>query len=373
MRFLTLGLSLAIFTGHAAAQEQTAPKTLEFEGREWRVAAKEAEIVNHLGREAVTLMRGRLWDDDARFGDGVISFDVAYEEEQLFAGAGWRAESPDHFEMMYVRGHLNNKPDALQYTPVENGLSAWQIFGDENSIAPVSQKFDNWNNVKIVIIGDRADIYFNSDTPSLHVPDLKTDLEKGGVSLGVSGKGSIFLSNIEIRPLRKGEKIIGEPKKTPAPPDGMIANWSISSPFDESSVANALTIPERLKSDLAWNGLRVETNGVANIAKLRKIGDKADTVFARLNIKSDKAQMKEMRFGYSDRVRLYLNGKRVYYGDAGWRVRDYRFLGTVGFFDSAGLDLKKGDNELMVAISETFGGWAWAGAIQDQTGITLEN
>ena len=94
-------------------------------------------------------------------------------------------------------------------------------------------------------------------------------------------------------------------------------------------------------------------------------------MFVRLKIDSATAQMKELRFGYSDRVRIYLNGKRVYFGNAGWRTRDYRFLGTVGFYDSVGLDLKKGENILFAAVSETFGGWAWAGAIENQEDISF--
>ncbi|WP_375205221.1 hypothetical protein [Hyphococcus sp.] len=124
--------------------------------------------------------------------------------------------------------------------------------------------------------------------------------------------------------------------------------------------------------DLDWDTLAVETNGVANISKIREsLSGNDSTVFIRLPIESDRDQMKKLRFGYSDRVRIYLNGKRVYEGDAGWSVRDYRFLGTVGFFDSVGLDLKEGENVLMVAVSETFGGWAFAGAMEDQSGVTL--
>lgn len=371
MRLTPATLFLSLAPVCACAQSASAPETLAFDGKTWRVTAQEAQITKHSGRDAIKLSRGRIWDDNAEFSDGVISFDLAYEEEQLFAGAGWRAERPGHFEMMYVRGHLNNKPDALQYTPVENGLTAWQIFSDENAIAPVSQKFDDWNRVKIVVIGDHADIYFNSESPVLHIPDLKTDLQEGGVTLGVSGAGEVFFSNIEIRPLRARDKIVGEAKDAPPVPEGVITTWSVSSPFAESDVADTLTLPVKIKTGLGWNSLDVEANGIANLAKLQGRDDGADTVFIRLNIKSSRNQMKELRFGYSDRVRIYLNGKRVYAGDAGWSVRDYRFLGTVGFFDSAGLDLKQGDNELMIAVSETFGGWAWAGAIADQSGISF--
>lgn len=352
------------------AQDQ--PKMIEFAGYEWRVDAKDASLETHLGQPALKLHNGLVNADDVAFSDGVIEFDIAYVEQTIFAGAGWRADHDRRYEDMYVRGHLNNKPDALQYTPTESGLSAWQIFSDENAIAAVSQNFDDWNHVKIVVEGDRADIYFNSDTPSLHVPDLKTDIKEGFVSLRAFSLADMpaYFANLSIRPLEDGEHVVGTPKPSPELPGGIINEWSISSTFSEDDVS-VLSLGGEMIDDMRWQMLGVETNGIANLAKLARPTREANTVFARLHINSDKTQIKEMKIGYSDRVRVYLNGKRVYAGNAGWRLRDYRFLGTVGFHDSVGLDLRRGDNELLVAISETFGGWAWAGAIEDRDGIRL--
>ena len=358
----------------AFAQTDTAqPDNIEFDGQTWRIAAKNAEIKQHLGRQALALTGGRLWADDIAFEDGVISFDAAYDEQLIFIGAGWRAASDEHFEEMYFRGHLNNKPDALQYTPVENGISAWQIFSDGNGIAPVSQKYGGWNKVKIVVMGDRADIYFNSAKPVLHIPDLKTSLLKGGVSLRSSGRnaGPAYFSNIAIRPLQSGEGIAGQPKPSAKLPAGLISSWEVSPPFDEAEIADTLALDDSTPDSHSWAKIIVETNGIANLAKLSGAKKGRNTVFVRMKIDSATAQMKELRFGYSDRVRIYLNGKRVYFGNAGWRTRNYRFLGTVGFYDSVGLDLKKGENILLAAVSETFGGWAWAGAIENQENISF--
>ncbi|PQA88639.1 family 16 glycoside hydrolase [Hyphococcus luteus] len=370
MRLTPATLFLSLTPVCACAQSGSAPETLDFDGKTWRVTAQEARAETYNGREILVLKGGRVWLDDIAFKDGVIEFDAAYDEVQGFIGPLWRAESDRRFEEIYFRSHLNEKPDAVQYTPVENGNSAWQIFSDENAIAPVSQNYDDWNHVKVVVKGDKADFYFNGDEPALHVPDLKTDVKSGYVGLRVTGAATVRFSNIVFRPLRKGEKIVGEAKETAPLPEGLIKKWSVSSVFPEAEIADALTLRPSAGADLSWAPLAVETNGIANISRLHERLPGADsTVFIRLTINSDAAQMKELRFGYSDRVRIYLNGKRVYFGDAGWAVRDYRFLGTVGFFDIAGLDLKQGDNELMIAVSETFGGWAFAGAIADQNGI----
>jgi hypothetical protein len=70
-----------------------------------------------------------------------------------------------------------------------------------------------------------------------------------------------------------------------------------------------------------------------------------------------------LRFGFSDRVLVYLNGRPVYKGRAEWRSRDPRFLGTVGLFDELILPLRAGENEVWMAVSEDFGGWGVVAAI----------
>ena len=373
MKRLIAALAIVVSAPIAHAQDSDAPVVISFEGADWRVRAQEAVVETYSGREALKLTGGRVWRDDVQFADGVIEFDVAFEERPGFIGPLWRAERDDRFEEIYFRSHLSGKPDAVQYTPVENRLSAWQIFSDANATAAIPLEFETWNRVKVVVQGDKADFYFNSETPQLHIPDLKTDIASGYAGLRASGpnRGFAYFSNVTFRALEPGEGIVGEAKETPPLPSGLIDSWSVSKPFAEGTVADTLALPRNAARKHDWRSLDVETNGIANLAKLAGAEENADTVFIRLNINAEKDMMKELRFGYSDRVRIYLNGKRVYFGNAGWRVRDYRFLGTVGFFDSVGLDLKKGDNEVLAAVSETFGGWAWAGAIEDQSDIRI--
>ena len=60
---------------------------------------------------------------------------------------------------------------------------------------------------------------------------------------------------------------------------------------------------------------------------------------------------------------MYLNGTLIYAGDNTYLTRDYRYLGTIGLFDSVVLPLDNGDNELIIAVSEAFGGWGIMGQL----------
>jgi hypothetical protein len=97
----------------------------------------------------------------------------------------------------------------------------------------------------------------------------------------------------------------------------------------------------------------------------------ANTVFARITVTSEDTQSKVLSFGYSDRVRVFLNGRLLYAGNNGFRTRDYRYLGTIGFFDSVVLPLTEGRNELWMAVSESFGGWGLQAAFEDPEGLTI--
>lgn len=359
-------IAVVAISGMVTAQDGAETKTVEFGGITWTSNAREAAVEQYRGRAALKLSGGQATADAVDFTDGVISFDVAFEEGTVFAGAGWRQDRPGHGEYWYLRGHLSGKSDSMQYTPVENGLSAWQIFSDGNAQAAAQHDFTNWNTVRILVKGDKADIYYNSDEPVLHVPDLKTDAASGLVWLNVFGRGgpTAYFSNVQVRPLDAGDQIVGEAAEAKPVPDGIVTTWQMSTPIAEEQVKDQLTLPTGLLDGLTFQPIAVETNGIANLAKLANRSD-GDTVVIRHMIERPKAGMGKLTFGYSDRVRIYLNGKRVFAGNAGWRVQDYRFLGTVGFYDSIGLDLNEGSNELVVAVSETFGGWAWAGALTE--------
>jgi hypothetical protein len=120
--------------------------------------------------------------------------------------------------------------------------------------------------------------------------------------------------------------------------------------------------------------IQVEEGTAANISRgqLLRDGSQGETVFAKITIKSDKDQIKLFHFGYSDEIITILNGNAIYKGTNKWRSRDYRYLGTVGLFDAMYLNLKKGNNILLMAVSENFGGWLVTGKFEDKTGLTLK-
>ena len=108
-----------------------------------------------------------------------------------------------------------------------------------------------------------------------------------------------------------------------------------------------------------------------DLARAHAIKDDKNTVFARVTVIAEKEQIKPLDFGFSDRVKVYFNGQLIYGGNNTYRTRDYRYLGTISFFDQLYLPLKKGENELLMAVSESFGGWGVQARFNDMQGIAF--
>jgi hypothetical protein len=106
-----------------------------------------------------------------------------------------------------------------------------------------------------------------------------------------------------------------------------------------------------------------------NLSQLSAISDSTNTIMAKIAINSDKDQLKRLNIGYSDRIKLYCNGNALYSANNSFRTRDYRYLGTIGYFETVYLPLKKGNNTIILAVSETFGGWGVMAKWENLDGI----
>ena len=123
---------------------------------------------------------------------------------------------------------------------------------------------------------------------------------------------------------------------------------------------------------MTWEPLSAEVGGLTNIAKITRFdSETANTVFVRYVINSSQKQTKALQIGFSDRAHVFFNGQLMFSGNDSFRTRDYRYLGTIGYHDTVYLPLKKGENELWIAVSENFGGWAIQGRWMDLDGLEL--
>ena len=346
-------------------------ETVPFDSDRWVIEAAEHRLEDHLGRPSLYLKGGLAWIADRDVTDGVIEFDVAFSGERGFMGGIWRMQDRGNYEELYLRPHQSGQPDANQYTPVFNGVSGWQLYHGEGYGVPVTYPTETWIHVKIVFSGSRGEVSIDAEEPVLAIHEMKHAVRPGKVGVSASNFAPAHFSRFSYRELD------GPPLASPAAvaspvPAGTVEAWSISNAFAEARLAGKTLLGEGDKEGLGWSTLRAERTGITNLARLSGLSPTANTVFARLVLHAQRAGVEKVRFGYSDRVKVYLNDRLIYGGDNGYRSRDYRYLGTIGLFDELYLPLRQGSNELWFAVSESFGGWGLQAVFDDLSGVRLE-
>jgi hypothetical protein len=339
----------------------------------WRWQAAESRVEEHLGRESLYLRSGIATVADLRFANGWIEFDLACSGERAFLGGVWRVADARNYEEFYVRPHQSGNPDATQYTPVFNGVSGWQLYHGPRYAVPAVHRCDSWMHVKVLFSGTRAEIYLDGrEEPALFVPELKRGVAPGGVGVSAgSGAGahfSHFAFAVTDSPPIQGRPVAPEPV-----PEGIIPAWWVSDAFRESALLGRDALGADDLAARRFTRLATERLGLANLARVQGIELGKNTVFVRTAFHSLSAQTKRLDFGWSDRVRVFLNGRLLFQGDDTYRSRDYRFLGSIGYFDTLYLALATGRNELLIAVSEDQGGWGVQAKLADLAGITFED
>jgi hypothetical protein len=351
-----------------AALAATASGPPTFDAAAWTISAAEWRAEPYRGRAALLLREGAAWLRGSRFQDGTIEFDIAFSEVLGFPGIAFRAATHDDYELLYLRENLSGQPHAIQYTPVLHGLYAWQIYAGPAWEATARWTYDRWMHVKLVVSGGRAELYVDGDSVQV-IPRLRGPEEAGEVGI-IAGPGAARFANFVVRPADAPSPTGTPPAVTDSTPGGIVRTWRVSTPFAESlmtGVADLAAVP----GPATWGTLGIEERGIANLARLAGNGNGRNTVVAAVTITSDRARTVPVRFGFSDRVRVYLNGRMLYAGNGGFGTHDPDFLGIVGLFDELALPLERGPNELWFAVSETFGGWAITADLPDRDGITV--
>jgi hypothetical protein len=326
--------------------------------RRWDLGSARATPTEHLGRRCLLLETSEGSATPTLAGvelvDGVVELDLATGPGRGFHGVVWRLLDPAGYESFFVRPHQMGNPDAVQYTPVRNEISSWQLYHGPGFWAPVVFPLDDWFTIRVVFQGSRAEVFVGGGRdPALVVRELKRARAPGRIGILVGGPA------LHVARFAYGtEPSLGpSPPAPPAPPSGVVTDWEVSDPFPESLLDDAPALPAELLAGRSWTRLTAEPHGLLDLARAGGLRDGRDTVLARTVLHAERAGVRRLELGFSDRAVVYVNGQALYRGDDTYRSRDYRFLGGIGWYDTLYVPLDAGDNELVVAVAEDFGGW----------------
>jgi len=365
--------ALAVLAVARFVPAQTAPVlALPPDSPRWELEG-EAKPVEYRGRRCLRLDGGAAIVKDLEFRDGVIDVDVATPAKRGFFGVQFRiANEGADAEWFYLRQHKSGASDAMQYTPVLHTGLNWQIYNGPGFTGAVEIPRDTWFHLRLEVAGAQARLFVGDmGKPALVAPDLKSGILTGAVALAVL-TGETYFADFEMRetPPAPWERHL------PPMPPSTLTSWEISPAYD----ALARNLERPLGAEAAaipWQKVEAEPPGFVVINRYRdsphpRVTFQSDfstrlepqpgtqVVYARTTIDSDAEKVARLAIGYSDEVRVYLNGRILWRGRSAQNFRDPAFLGIMSADDDAVyLPLKKGSNELVLAVSELGGGWGF--------------
>jgi hypothetical protein len=371
--------TLVLVVDTAALTEPPPTLAVPPDSPRWELEGQ-AKVAEFQGRPCLALDGGAAILKDFEMRDGILDVDVVTSAGRGFVGFQFRIDGTGaNAEEVYLRPHKSGYPDALQYTPVLNTGANWQLYNGPGFTGAVDIPSGVWFHLRLEVTGARAKLYVKDmEKPALVMDDLKSGVQKGQVALWVL-TGATYFSNFEVRtaPDAPWERHL------PPMPPGTLTRWSLSPSYD--ALARNLERPlTRAESDaITWQNVEAEPPGLVAISRYResphpRVSFQGDfskrlepqpgmkVVYARTVIDSDRDQVKKLEIGYSDDVGVFLNGKILFRGRSAQGFRDPGFLGIVNpDNDAVYLPLRKGSNELILAVSELGGGWGFVCRMSD--------
>ncbi|MBS1796149.1 MAG: hypothetical protein JSS81_20015 [Acidobacteria bacterium] len=370
---LLLGAALNVLLVQTAGAQDAQSVPIPPDSPRWELEGR-AKATEYLGRKCLALDGAAAVVKDLELRDGVIDVDVATPASRGFFGIQFRiANDGADAEWIYLRQHKSGAPDAMQYTPVLNTGLNWQLYNGPGFTGAVEIPKNEWFHLRLEITGAQARLFVKDmNRPALVVDDLKSGVQKGLVALAVL-TGETYFSNFEVRetPPAPWERHL------PPMPAGTLTKWSLSPAFD-ALARNPERAPEPAEmKTIEWQTVEAEAPGIVAInryrasphprvtfandfAKRLEPQPGAKLVYARTEIDAARDEIRRLSIGYSDEVSVFLNGRIIYRGRSAQYFRDPAFLGIVNpENDTLYLPLKKGRNELLLAVSELGGGWGF--------------
>lgn len=351
LRVFTLAAGfLCSFLSFAAAQETSEP----LDSLHWDLS--KAKVTEIDGRVCAT---GAITLKNEKAIDFTAGFDMYLTGARSYPGILFRKTNEKEYERIYFRPHLPAFfQNVVQHVSTFNGIDSWQLYKGPGHTAALELPLKRWFHVKLSVKGHQATLYIENNTaPVMVVENLLHGDVPGSIELDATDDGAACFSNFVLQEYST-EPVPVQPKQDLPP--GIVSKWELSPALklaDYDLEKYPLSQGVEIKN---WKEAECREDGIVDVSRFCSFeGNIPNVVFARTNLYSDVAQNKLYSFGYSDIIAVFLNGELLFMGNSSYTSRDPNFQGIVGLNDYLNLSLRKGNNELMIALAETFGGWGF--------------
>lgn len=285
-----------------------------------------------------------------RFGSGTIEFDIKPVGEDM-PGIRFRQQDGDTADMLYIRvgPDCPAAQDCLQYVPILKGRVLWDVYPQDQAPAPFRE--NEWNHIRLVISGQRMNVYVNRQTePSLRVMHLEGSADYGTIAF----EGPAYYANLMLAPGVTDGLDPKAPADSAASDPRYLRQWQATGPVAMNST-DGLDLAE-MPPGAHWSSVAPDYAGLINLSRYYAPTPRqapAQVIWLRTIVQSDRDQVRHVAVGWLREIWVFANGRGVFSGKnlynvkGGRKAPDGRLSLRNGSFD---LPLHKGTNEVVVAI-----------------------
>jgi hypothetical protein len=365
----------ALLTAAAAPAQEVRP--LAFDAG-WELSGPGTRVETWSGASALRMRNGGALRRDISLQDGTIEFDLSVSGQRSFVYLRFRWAGEDEGEEIYFRPHKSSLPDAIQYAPVWRGEANWQLYHGAWGTAPATFPRNEWVHVRVVLEGRRLAVFLgHAERPAMVLP-LAREPAPGPIGFYTftpptsdsGGDPVAAVANVVVRPGVVSHRF--EPEAEPGLPVGLVRRWQLSAPFPVDSVP-LVRLPETLLAGRRrWPAYDVEPHGVLVLGRHLERPAPASGSVARLVLRAERDGLHRLELGFSDYVTVFLGGRPLFAGDAHYSYDRPRQEGLIGLSQAVlWLPLAKGDNEVLLAVSDGFGGWGLTARLDPGSGARM--
>lgn len=345
----------------------------------WELSGEKTKVVPHRGARAIWIDNGRAIRRSLSLADGTIEFDVELLSHRSFVYLQFRMESDTEFEEIYFRPHKTGLPDAVQYNPVWRGDSFWQLWHGTDASASPRFRLGTWSHVRLVLQGSRGALFLDGAALPVMVMNLARTPRSGYIALRAfnpdpslpPGEVAAKFANVTSQPNVVSHDF-GPAAPAPVHEPGSILRWQVSPAFKGSREPMTQLPADVMATRAQWPSFPVERSGVVALGRHIDRPRPDGAAIARLVIRSSGQRLQRLHLGYSDYVTVFVNGTPIFAGDAHYSFDQPRQEGLIGRWQSTlWLPLRDGENEVLLAVVDGFGGWALTGRLEPDDGGVL--
>ncbi|MCE6992043.1 DUF1080 domain-containing protein [Dyadobacter sp. CY323] len=336
----------------------------------WEFQEGKVTFTEYKGLKAMKIApnSGQVVLKDVVFKDGTIEYDIEPVLPEFGLSIYFHRKDAREQEIVYFRtGKMGSKlaNEGIQYTPYFDGVNMWDMYPEYQ--APAMVKAGEWNHVKLVMSGARMQVFLNHALkPVLDIPKLEGTERQGSIAF----EGSSYIANVQVKPNETEDlSPIALPDLTDHDAT-YLRKWALATPqnLPDGSEVSFRNLPQ---PSAFTDTVSAERIGLVNLTRKYGASKSRRVVWLKTKITAKEAMKTSLHLGFSDEIWVFVNNQMVLV-DKNLFAQGMRKYpeGRISINNTRmPLNLKSGENELLIAVANDFYGWGIMARLESTEGI----